>query len=91
MIKYTGSLCGLGREHGEKQMNKKYSLISILCGTSGIIGGVLMIVAAFMEDTFPRPLRFVAAICMFLNAMGIALNYRYIRSQEKADTPKESK
>lgn len=72
-------------------MNERYRLISMMCATCGIIGGILMIVAAFMEDVFPRPLWFVAAICMFLNAIGIILNYRYIRKQEKEDIPEESK
>ena len=72
-------------------MNKKYRLTSMMCATCGIIGGILMIVAAFMEDAFPRPLWFVAAICMFLNVIGIILNYRYIHKQEKADAPKEMK
>ena len=72
-------------------MDKKYRLISLICATCGIIGTVLMVVAAFMEDAFPRPLWIVAAICMFLNVIGIILNYRYIRRQEKADIPEESK
>lgn len=72
-------------------MDKKYRLSSMICGICGIVGGILMIVAAFMEDAFPRPLWFVAAICMFLNVIGIILNYRYIRRQEKADIAEESK
>ena len=72
-------------------MDKKQRVLSMLFGICGITGGILMIVAAFMEATFPRPLWFVAAICMFLNAIGIILNYRYIRKQEKADTPEKSK
>ena len=66
-------------------MDKRYGLIGIMCGTCGIIGGILMIVAGFMEDAFPRPLWFVASICMFLNVIGIGLNYRYIRGKENAD------
>ena len=72
-------------------MNTKYRTISMVCGTCGIIGGILMIVAAFLEDAFPRPLWLVAAICMFLNVIGILLNYRYIRKQEKADMHQENK
>ncbi len=72
-------------------MDKKYKLLVMMCAICGIIGAVLMVVAAFMEDAFPRPLWFVAAICMFLNVIGIILNYRYIRRQEKADIPEESK
>ncbi len=44
-----------------------------------------------MEDAFPRPLWFAAAICMILNAVGIVLNYHYIHKQEKADIAEESK
>ena len=72
-------------------MDKRYGLIGIICGTCGIIGCILMIVAGFMENAFPRPLWFVAAICMFLNVIGIILNYHYVRKQDKADTPEESK
>ncbi len=72
-------------------MNKKHRLIGMMCAICGIIGGILVIVAGFMEDAFPRPLWFVAAICMFLNAIGIILNYHYIHKQEKADIAKESK
>ncbi len=72
-------------------MNKKYRLTGMMCAICGIIGGILMIVAGFMEDAFPRPLWFVAAICMFLNAIGILLNYHYIHKQEKAGIAEESK
>ena len=72
-------------------MGNKYRLIGMICATCGIIGGILMIVAGFMEDAFPRALWFVAAICMFLNVIGIILNYRYVRKQEKADMPEEKK
>lgn len=71
-------------------MDKKYRLISMLCSLCGIIGSVLMIVAAFMEAGFPRPLWFVAAICMLLNVIGIVVNYRYVRRREKEDAVKES-
>ena len=70
-------------------MEKKYGLIAIICGSCGIIGGILMIVSGFMEDAFPRPLWFVAAICMFMNVIGIILNYRYVRKKETADMPEE--
>lgn len=72
-------------------MDKKYRFISMICAICGIMGGILMIVAAFMEDAFPRPLWFVAAICMFLNVIGIILNYRHIRKNEKADPSEEKK
>ena len=72
-------------------MDKRYSLIGIICGTCGIIGGILMIVAGFMENAFPRPLWFVASICMFLNVIGIILNYRHIRKNEKAAPSEEKK
>ena len=72
-------------------MDRKYRLIGMICATCGIIGGVLMIIAGFMDDAFPRPLWFVAAICMFLNVIGITLNYRYIRKHEKTDTPEGNK
>lgn len=72
-------------------MDKKYRFISMICAICGIMGGILMIVAAFMEDAFPRPLWFVAAICMFLNVIGIIMNYRYVRRQENVDEHKESK
>jgi len=72
-------------------MDKKYRLICGLCAVCGIIGGILMIVAGFMEDAFPRPLWFAAAICMFLNVVGIFLNYCYVRRKEKADKSEASK
>ena len=72
-------------------MDKKHRLICGLCAVCGIIGGILMIIAGFMDDAFPRPLWFIAAMCMFLNAIGIILNYRYIRKQEKADPSAEKK
>ena len=72
-------------------MDKKYRLISLICATCGIIGGILMIVAAFMEDAFPRPLWAVVAICMFLNVIGIALNNLYIRKNEKVNLSEEKK
>ncbi len=72
-------------------MDKKHRLICGLCAVCGIIGTILMIVAGFMENAFPRPLWFIASVCMFLNVIGIILNYRYVRKQEKADTPEESK
>ena len=70
-------------------MSRKYGIIGILTGVCGIAGGILMVVAAFMEDAFPRPLGLVAAVCMLLNVIGIIMNYRYIRRQEKAEPPKE--
>ena len=70
-------------------MENKHRLICGICAVCGIIGGVLMIVAGFMEDVFPRPLWFVASICMFLNVIGLILNYRYVRKQEKADITEE--
>ena len=79
------------RSQGEKQMDKKYRLISMVCAACGIIGGILMIVAGFLEAAFPRPLWFAAAICMFLNVVGIILNYCYVRGQEKAAIAEESK
>ena len=72
-------------------MGKKHRLICGLCAVCGIIGVILMIVAGFMENTFPRPLWFVASICMFLNVIGIILNYRHIRKNEKADPSEEKK
>jgi uncharacterized membrane protein len=72
-------------------MDKRYGLIGIICGTCGIIGGILMIVAGFMENAFPRPLWFVAAICVFLNAIGIILNYCSVRRKEQMDTSEASK
>ncbi len=72
-------------------MNNKYRLIGMVCAICGITGGILVIIAAFMEDAFPRPLWFAAAICMVLNAIGIVLNYHYIHKQEKADIAEESK
>ncbi len=76
---------------GGRQMNKKYRLISMMCAICGIIGGIFMIIGGFMEDAFPRPLWLVVSICMFLNAIGILLNYRYIRKQKKTDIPEEGK
>ena len=66
-------------------MDKKYRMISMICGAFQIIGGIMMIVAAFLEDGFPRQLWFVVAICMFLGVIGNALTHRYFREQEKAD------
>ena len=72
-------------------MEKKHRLICGLCAVCGIIGGILMIVAGFMEDAFPRPLWFVASVCMFLNVVGIILNSCYVRRKEKTDTSEASK
>ena len=72
-------------------MEKKYRLLCMICSTCGIVGGILMIIAAFLEDGFPRPLWFVAAICMLLNVIGIIVNYRNVRKQEKADITEERK
>ena len=71
-------------------MDKKHRIMGSVFAVCGIIGGILLIVAGFMEDAFPRPLWFVASVCMFLNVIGILFNYRYIRSQEKANTTEES-
>ncbi len=43
--------------------------IGLICSVSGIIGGVLMIVAGFMEDSFPKPMRLLAAALMLINAV----------------------
>ena len=72
-------------------MDKKTRVIIKLFAICGIIGSILMIVACFMEEAFPRPLWLVASVCMFLNVAGILLNYRYIRRQEKADVTEEAK
>ena len=72
-------------------MDKKRHMLVGIFAVCGIIGGILMVVAGFMEDAFPRPLWFVASVCMFLNVIGILLNYRYIRRQEKANTAEENK
>ena len=72
-------------------MDKRFGLIGIICGTCGIIGGILMIIAAVMENAFPRPLWFIASVCMFMNVIGIILNYRYVRKNEKADPSEEKK
>ena len=63
-------------------MDKKYFVIGTIFSICGIIGGIMLVVAAFMGDAFPLPLRLVASICMFLNAIGIIMNMRYIRKQQ---------
>lgn len=68
-------------------MDKKHRIIIMICGTCGIIGGILMIIAAFMEAASPRPLWIAASVCMLLNVIGIIMNYRYIRRNGKTDTP----
>ena len=72
-------------------MDKKYCMAGKGFAACGIIGIILMIIAAFMEDAFPRPLWFVVSVCMFLNVIGILLNYRYIRKQERVDVTEEGK
>lgn len=72
-------------------MDKKAGLIRIIPGICGIIGGILLIIAAIMENDFPRPLWFVAAGCVILNGIGILVNFCYVRRQEKAATLKKCK
>lgn len=72
-------------------MDKKYRAISLFCGICGIVAGLLMLVAAFMEEAFPLPLRLVMAICFVLNGISAVLNFWNIRKQKNADVPEESK
>ena len=72
-------------------MEKRHRLICGICAVCGMVGGILMVIAGFLEDGFPRPLWLAASVCMFLNVVGIVLNYRYFRKQVKAVGTGENK
>ena len=75
---------------GRKPMDRKQRIIKIISGVSGIIGGILMIIAGILDEACPRPLYFVIAMCMLIYAAGIILNYRYVRKQKKSPAAKDS-
>jgi len=61
-------------------MNKKLALI---CAILGMIGGILLIIGGFMEDAFPKALRFVAAFCLLCNCAASVMNLKNIQKTKK--------
>lgn len=61
-------------------MNKKLVLI---CAILGIVGGILLIVGGFMEDAFPKALRFVAAFCLLCNCAASVANLKSIKKTKQ--------
>lgn len=66
----------------------KYLLI--IGGVLGIIGGILAIISGIMGKDFPKPLLFVVAICLILNAAANIVNYRNAVKNKEKDIPKDS-
>lgn len=66
-------------------MDKLSRTLGLFFSICGIIGGILLVVAAFLEDAFPRPLMLIAAVCVFLNSIGIILNFQRLRKNQTAD------
>ena len=59
-------------------MDKKLSIIGSIFGA---IACALIVAAATMEGTFPKPLWFVAAGCFLINSVCIAINYRRLEKK----------
>ena len=68
------------------KLSRTLSLVFCICG---IIGGILLVAAAFLEDAFPRPLMIIAAVCVFLNSIGIILNMQRFRKNPGTDGSQE--
>lgn len=71
---------------GEKQMHKKYAKTTLVGGICAIIGGILIMIGAFMGEAFPKALWIVAAICEFANAFVLLKNcWKVDRSEERPE------
>ncbi len=66
-------------------MDKRNRLIGVVASVCGIIGFCLLIVTTLMGDAFPNLLRFVAAICLTVQAIGLLVNLLHICKQKKSD------
>jgi len=53
----------------------------LFCSLCGVAGGIMMIVAGFMDEAAPFWLRAVAAVCLLLNAVGAFLNVANIKKE----------
>ena len=71
-------------------MDRKHRIIKMISGISGIIGGILMIIAGMLDEACPRPLYFVIALYMLIYAAGMILNYRHVKKQKKSPAAKGS-
>lgn len=60
-------------------------LCFLLCGIAGILGGILMILAAIFEELFPKPLWFVASLLMFANSIGLVWNLHLMGKEQNKD------
>ena len=49
-------------------MNRKTDILAMIAGIVGIIGGVMLIVASFLDEDIPKELLASIVICDFLNA-----------------------
>lgn len=50
-------------------MKRKPAVIALIGGIAGIVGGILIVIGAFMGDDFPKALWIAAAIFEFFNAI----------------------
>ena len=50
-------------------MNGKTDRIAMIAGIVGIIGGVMLIVASFLDEDIPKALWAAVVICDFVNAV----------------------
>lgn len=66
-------------------MDKKNRLIGVVASVCGIIGFCLLIATTLMGDAFPDLLRFVAAICLTVQVIGLLVNLLHICKQKKSD------
>ena len=89
---WTGTLLKWGRrcdrlkeEGGDIMKN----IGIMIAGIMGILGSILIIVAAIAGDRFPNWLYLVAAVCMLANTVALILNYRELKKKrEKAEEKK---
>ena len=71
-------------------MDKLSRTLGLFFSICGIIGGILLVVAAFLEDAFPRPLMLTAAVCVFLNSIGIILNLQRVHKNQAANNTQDN-
>lgn len=50
-------------------MKRKPAIIAVIAGSTGIIGGILIVIGALLEEDFPKALWIAVAICEFFNAI----------------------
>ncbi len=57
--------------------------LCLICSILGILGGILILIAAFLENAFPKPLWVVAAVCCCAGAGSSLTNFASVVRKKK--------